>query len=285
VTGTFTPVKGGASVAVTLFDDGQHNDGEASDGVYGAEVLAGTAGRGAYFFQVEANGVSPSGAAFTRAPSRTFVVTGDGIAVEPYAPFLRALYQGLLKRNADQGGLDYWEQQLQQGVSRAVVIDGFYHSAEHRGLQVDSYYRDYLGRAADAGGRADWIRAFQQGADEFAVKSGFLASPEYARRQGSEQDLVEGLYQDVLGRTGDRDGVRFWLQTYRYSDRTNVAAGFVTSVEHRQRLIDEVYATYLGRAPDRSESDEAIARLKSDRGLGPTLRALLSDDEFVESAI
>jgi hypothetical protein len=55
--------------------------------------------------------------------------------------FVNGLYHDLLGRAADQGGINLWVSWLQAGVSRAQVVQAFYQSAEHRGLQVDHLYQ------------------------------------------------------------------------------------------------------------------------------------------------
>ena len=59
---------------VVLYDDGQHGDGAAGDGVY-AGNYSGTAELGTYSAQFHAEGVSPSGTHFTRSANLATVVT------------------------------------------------------------------------------------------------------------------------------------------------------------------------------------------------------------------
>ena len=63
-----------------FFDDGLHGDGNANDGIYGGSIIAGVAGSGAYELRITASGQLSSGEEFTRAPTRTFFVTGTGRA-------------------------------------------------------------------------------------------------------------------------------------------------------------------------------------------------------------
>src|SRR5262249_18277836 len=63
--------------------------------------------------------------------------------------------------------------------------------------------------------------------------------------------FVNALYSGVLGRTGDSDGVDYWLQQIATgSSRGEIAQSFWESSEHRGLQVDDFYATYLHRAAD-----------------------------------
>jgi len=61
---------------ITLYDDGNHNDGTANDGIY-ANTYLNTQETGAYAFKVDASGVSNGGDAFTRIATKAVIVSGD----------------------------------------------------------------------------------------------------------------------------------------------------------------------------------------------------------------
>jgi len=60
---------------ITLYDDGNHNDGAANDGIY-ANTYLNTQETGAYAFKVDASGVSNGGDAFTRTATKAVIVSG-----------------------------------------------------------------------------------------------------------------------------------------------------------------------------------------------------------------
>ena len=60
---------------IDLFDDGNHDDGAANDGVYGNAYPNANTG-GSYTFTVSASGTAPVGGDFTRIASRSTYVTG-----------------------------------------------------------------------------------------------------------------------------------------------------------------------------------------------------------------
>ena len=71
--------------------------------------------------------------------------------------YVRGLYEDILTRPADAGGLGYWVDQIRRGVSRTRVAAGFYGSIESRTTRVQDLYQEILGRTADAGGQAHWV--------------------------------------------------------------------------------------------------------------------------------
>src|SRR5205807_1092242 len=72
------------------------------------------------------------------------------------AAFVDGLYRHVLGRPADAAGLISWVKALQNGASRAQVVEVVWNSVEHRGLEVGRLYATFLHRNADAGGRAAW---------------------------------------------------------------------------------------------------------------------------------
>ncbi|MBJ2259635.1 DUF4214 domain-containing protein [Pseudomonas psychrophila] len=79
---------------------------------------------------------------------------------------------------------------------------------------VQQLYVGYLGRAADSAGQQFWANAIANGTATIAsVATGFTLSNEYKATYGglSTSDLVEQVYNNVLGRAPDADGKAFWV--------------------------------------------------------------------------
>src|SRR5690348_4490892 len=66
--------------------------------------------------------------------------------------YVATLYQTLLGRTAEPGGLAYWSNQLAQGSTWQQVAGGIVTSAEYRGRQVEDLYETVLGHPADSTG-------------------------------------------------------------------------------------------------------------------------------------
>ena len=72
-------------------------------------------------------------------------------------PFVRSLYDNLLHRQPDQGGLDYWVSLLRiRRATPADVASGFYLSVESRLDRADRVFQGILGRRPGASEQRDW---------------------------------------------------------------------------------------------------------------------------------
>jgi hypothetical protein len=101
--------------------------------------------------------------------------------------FVRLLYQHVLGRNADSGGLAFWTQQLAGGASRGTVAVGFTESAENKKrtatvTTVQVLYFDLLQRRVDSGGLAYWSQQLQAGRPYRDVVASIYGSVEYRDR-------------------------------------------------------------------------------------------------------
>jgi len=80
--------------------------------------------------------------------------------------------------------------------------------------QVQELYVGYLGRAADQAGLDFWTNAITAGTSTIeSVALGFTLSQEYTSKyEGlSSEELAAAIYENVLGRAADADGLAFWV--------------------------------------------------------------------------
>ncbi len=93
--------------------------------------------------------------------------------------FITALYQDLLGRPPDPGGLAYWSQAMAGGTSATQVANDITTSVEYRTYTVQSMYELLLGRSADPGGLSTWVGALSSGATDEQVLAAIAGSPEF----------------------------------------------------------------------------------------------------------
>jgi hypothetical protein len=104
--------------------------------------------------------------------------------------FVERMYNNILLRAADPGGLSFWVGQLNSGqMTRAQVALNFLDSTEFQNLSasqnrvdVSLLYFDMLRRDPDAGGFSANVGALNAGVPLTSVIDGFLNSPEYQAR-------------------------------------------------------------------------------------------------------
>jgi Ca2+-binding RTX toxin-like protein len=186
--------------------------------------------------------------------------------------FMTLLYNNVLDRAPDAGGLRGWTDRLATGTSREQVVTGFSESREFRidtaaeavtlsreAYQVewfDDVYRLYaatLDRAPDTAGIEGWTAALAQGAPIQQVAAGFSGSREFQATYGSLDDraFVTLLYNNVLDRAPDAAGLRGWTDRLAAgTDRGMVVTGFSQSREFTAITAPQMAAWIASRGTD-----------------------------------
>ncbi len=98
--------------------------------------------------------------------------------------FVSSLYQVMLSRQADAGGLATWTNALNSGATtRAGLVAAFFNSTESRDLAIDALYSELLERTADPSGRATFLPLASTGKGNDQMIVAILSSPEFTRRR------------------------------------------------------------------------------------------------------
>jgi 5-hydroxyisourate hydrolase-like protein (transthyretin family) len=169
------------------------------------------------------------------------------------AEYLNVLYSTLFDRTADQNGILYWLDRMNDGLSRERVQNGFYNSTEFSNLAdsfgvtairdedqligvddfVTRFYELVLGRTPDTAGLTDWVNQLNSGTRSGTdIANGFFNSTEFANRNISDTDFLDILYSAFFNRIADQDGYNNWLaQLNNNATRQNVLDGFSNSQE------------------------------------------------------
>ena len=182
--------------------------------------------------------------------------------------FVNALYVDLLGRPADSGGMSSWVAQLAGGATRYDVARLIEWSPEALATKVARWYQTDLGRTdslatlKDDVGVQGWAALLAAGSSDNAVRAQILGSNEsVAYHGGTAVSLVDGLYQDLLGRAADPAGLAYWSGLIANGSTPNsVAAAIEASIEAAQTKVAGWYQTDLGRGT-------TIAMLKQDAGV------------------
>jgi hypothetical protein len=102
--------------------------------------------------------------------------------------FVTLVYNNVLGRAPDPGGLAFWVGQLNAGtMTRGQVMLGFSESAEYRATSFNKVFvvQIYIGmlrRSPDQGGFDFWVGQLDGGASGLTLIQGFLGSTEYHNR-------------------------------------------------------------------------------------------------------
>jgi hypothetical protein len=144
-----------------------------------------------YFLQ-RSDAADPSGLAYWRQQLQSgamnelqvmtgFILSPEYTAKEDNAGFLTTIYFGLLGRNPDGSGFNYWKGQLDSGaMMRQQVLAFFLNSTEGLNRLISDYYGAYLERLPSSSELTSASGAVQQGQMSLdAVAVSLLSSTEF----------------------------------------------------------------------------------------------------------
>jgi subtilisin family serine protease len=183
--------------------------------------------------------------------------------------FVSALYNVLLDRGADAGGLNYWVGRLQSGQTRLQVAEAFERTAEAQATKVAHWYQDLLGWTTPLAqlkldpGVAYWSTLLAAGQTDNAVLARILATDDFWAAHGaSNTSFVAALYQSVLGRTADPGGLNYFAGLLRNgASRQSVVQAILGTAEAKQAKVARWYQEVLGW-------NVSLATLKANPGVG-----------------
>ncbi len=93
--------------------------------------------------------------------------------------------------------------------------------------------------------------------------------------------LVQGFYNNVLGRAGDPGGINTWVGALEEGIATaQVVAAFWNSTEHRQDEVNSDYQYYLGRSESPAEQQGWVNQLQSGQTENNVVLQFLSSAEY-----
>jgi len=212
----------------------------------------------------------------------TDIITSPAKANPPIA-LVTTLYQEILGRTPDQGGLACWVNAVNSGSTVTQIATSFWNSSEHKAnfignlttashdasnAFVSALYHDVLGRAGDTGGITSWDQVLNSNsvtpnlvAMDFWNSSEHLAELKAGTATASTYGVVvTALYTELLGRSPDVAGLNAWVNI-QYSGaltQDQMVQGFVGSAEFATRtsslstsqFVTFLYNKVLNRVPD-----------------------------------
>ena len=191
--------------------------------------------------------------------------SADGVAVAQSGPFVTNFvvhaFQAALGRPADGPGFQYFAAAL--GTNRltpAQVVQGLESSPEGQYRAVATLFGQYLGRAPDPGGLAYFLNYLKVATPQDASVV-LMTTPEFAAGHGrTTAGIIQGYYQDVLGRTAGAAEVNGWVARVRAgTPLAAVARQFLGTDEGIFHLIAPVYAAGLPGVAIPPDAFQAIA--------------------------
>ena len=225
---------------------------------------------GTYYYRVKATKMDHRSSTYLAGASECAVGLNP---LNDDTEFVKQVYRDFLNREADPDGLAYWVGQLESGAkTRPELVEGYLLSPEFQGniAPVVRLYSAYFLRIPDYDGLMYWVNRKTQGTALEEISDAFATSPEFQTTYGSltNAQFVQLVYQNVLGREPDADGLAFWTGELDSGNRNRgqVMAGFSESAEYKALMNSDVYVTmvYIGllrRSPDADGFDYWVNRM------------------------
>lgn len=228
--------------------------------------------------------------------------------------FISRLYQNILGREADEGGLYFWYNRLTvDHVTAAAVTCNFVFSQEFENQNVsddvfiERMYLTMMNRGSDASGKAYWMNILHSGFSRRYVLAKFVDSQEFtnicnsygvtkgtvslteARDQyPGATGFVTRLYQTTLHRSPEVDGLNYWVQLIGTKQKNpyHVAESIVQSQEFKNynysndEYMTILYRTFFDREPDEAGKQYWLDRMASGSSKEEVLRGFAYSVEF-----
>lgn len=258
-------VKTGSGNDTVVLSGVNHTDIVDTGAGYDVVQLDGS--RADYEFAANSNfNVTLTGSQTASISNAEFLTFVDGDTVETVAlahseaeaSALR-LYQGILGRDADLQGAKDFVGAVNGGTSLTDIANLFLNSSEVTSVvnaaDINDLYQALLGRDADAEGAADWAGLLANGGSLTDIAAAIAVSQEAITADASNGDFVRDLYENVLGREAEEEGLNAWVgQLFNGASRSEVASAIVGSAEAQTKsdadFIEGLYQTALGRDSD-----------------------------------
>jgi len=224
----------------------------------------------------------------------TYAASSDGItqtvvAATPNRRFVNQLYNDILSRPATDADASGWVSLLDRNaIDRTHVALALSTSTEYISDQVEASYLARLGRDADPKGLAFWVDYIHHGATLEDLEISFLGTPEYYSSAGAlypghspAEAFVYAVYNDVLGRNPDSNGLGYWVGRLNAGDPAwHLAASVVRGTEAMSNRVTSDYQMLLGREPDTRGRDAWVAQLLAGTRDETLLAELAGSDEY-----
>ena len=178
---------------------------------------------------------------------------GSTLEVPGARDFVTAAYVDVLGRAPEPAGLNSWTARISAGMARSDMATAFNSSDEYYLLKIREAYNRALNRDPEPSGQSYWLAKLQR--RELSpenIYATFLYSDEMYNVQGggTNPGYVNALYQELLGRPAEADGMNYWLDRLGRERRSIVSDGIWYSNEKYNVRVEEAFQTFLGRSAD-----------------------------------
>ena len=229
--------------------------------------------------------------------------------------FVNQFYLGFLGRQGDQGGLDYWTNEIVNGNKTvANVLEIMINSDEFKAKNytnkefVQAAFKGLFNRGADEDGFKYWTNFLNSGNSKRFMLSKNIESAEFNSildniglknkgtieialndKKGEVKDFINQFYLGFLNRYGDQDGLDYWSNEIINGNKTvaNVLEVMINSDEFKsknytsEQVIKCMFQGVLGREADEAGLNYWLNQLISGKSNKYILNEFLNSNEFL----
>ena len=238
---------------------------------------------------------------------------------EKIQAYVARCYKIILGRDADEGGMKTWVNELNSGRKAAAeIIDAFVKSAEFQNKKLSSadaveiLYKAMLDRPSDPAGKSSWVSQLEGGKPLQAVINGFCGSAEFgnlcktyginpgtvtvpdtqpevpAASDEKIQAFVSRCYKIILGRDADEGGMNTWSAELASGRKAaaEIIEQFVASAEFQNKklsnpdAVEILYKAMLGRGSDAAGKSSWVSQLENGQPLTAVINGFCASAEF-----
>ena len=238
---------------------------------------------------------------------------------EKIQAYVARCYKIILGRDADEGGMQTWVNELNSGRKAAAeIIDSFVKSAEFQNKKLSSadaveiLYKAMLDRPSDPAGKSSWVSQLEGGKPLQAVINGFCGSAEFgnlcktyginpgtvtvpdaqpevpAASDEKIRAFVSRCYKIILGRDADEGGMNTWSAELASGRKAaaEIIEQFVASAEFQNKkhsnpdAVEILYKAMLGRGSDAAGKASWVSQLENGQPLTAVINGFCASAEF-----
>ena len=169
-------------------------------------------------------------------------------------------------------------------VSRMQLARDVLMSPEHLEQEVNDFFGAFLNRQANPNELALGVFALESGISELTLAQLVLTSPEFLAAIPTTDDLVQDLFQNLLGRAPT--AAELALVEASPLNTANLTKAILNSPEFIGQTVDAVYQHDLGQPADPVGAAVWVAAIESGKASLTTLEAtLLSSSQFYSNPL
>ena len=251
---------------------------------------------------------------YTTSAPYDFYVKQSTVTPSPVTDFVSRLYKYCLNRDPDDSGLSYWASLLsRKELTGAQVAQNFVFSPEFLQQNIDNdkfvdrLYLAFFGRESDRDGRYYWTGRLSRGMSRRTVAANFINSTEFlnicnsygivrgsvgssgtSATRSQIEAYVKRCYTQILGRSGDSDGINYWTTLIQngQSRPVDVAKSFVGSREfslkqlNNTEFVKVMYRAFMGREYDTGGLNYWVNQMNRGMSKNEVLNNFANSKEF-----